>query len=228
MKTWQKRLIIVGFVILIILLIGGYLWHRHTVRNYEKLMTDTSAFYHTKLVKLNDSVTSVNQVVVDLKTAINLGLIDANKMKNENWKLITNNLKLEEEVSILRDSLKYKEPPETIIKIVNNIPSIYIKTPLSFSKTDQFYTIDGHVTHESVILDSLVMFSYPEITIGWRRKNIFSKSVPAVTYYNKNPHFVLKDMKAIQVESSVKWYDRKIFWYLFGAGSVFTLTSVVK
>jgi hypothetical protein len=170
----------------------------------------------------------VNQVVVDLKTAVNIGLINEKKLKDENWKLISNNIKLIEKISVLHDSLKYKEPPDTIIKIVNNIPSIYIKTPLLFSKTDKFYSVNGRVTYEGVILDSLAMYSYPEITIGWRRKNFLSKSEPAVTYYNENPHAVVMDMKAIQVENPTKWYDRKILWFLLGSGSFFVISSVVK
>jgi len=232
MKKLAKRILVVTIILLIAALLLSGFYHirsKKQLKSYERVFSDTLSFFENNLKKLNDSVYQQKQVIISLENAVKLGLIDNNKIKNENWKLITHNIKLEEQIVIFQDSVSYTNEPDIITISDDTLNRQYMRVPLNFKEDNEFYSISGTVIPRCVLFDKISIYSYPEITIGWKKEGLFKKQEPVVTYYNRNPYSTLKSMDAITIEPrKPRWYESKVFWFLAGFGSAYTLDAVVN
>lgn len=156
-------------------------------------------------------------------------------------------LKLEGEIKQVQSQVK--ESQEVIIKkvLVPYIPDNYIDTtkgwyaslksgqitkslvdslmfhslvvPRGFKKDDKWFTIDGVVRKDGVMIDSIKVPNESSVTIGYKKSGFLNLGrTPIVEIKNTNPYIDLKKVSNIVTKKNKGIFNTKGFW--IGVGVV--------
>ncbi len=93
-----------------------------------------------------------------------------------------------------------------------------IAIPKQFAYADDAFRIGGEVRKEGLHLDSVSIPNKTTVTIGYERKNIFSKLKPVVTIKNTNKYLQVTSMNNVVIKQKKSIFKSKLFW--FGVGFV--------
>lgn len=77
------------------------------------------------------------------------------------------------------------------------------------------------------LLDSLIVYSEPKLTLGYMKQGLFKHSERVTIYENSNPYIQLKDLKSLTIEEQKKWYQTTGAKIGFGVLVGVIFTSVV-
>lgn len=148
---------------------------------------------------------------------------DLNKV-NQQIKISFEN-KIKNVIASYKDSIKFI----TIIDSFNNEVPIGVKFGTGFSKVEDWYSIYGTIEEVGVLFDSLSFNNRMTISIGSKRKNIFSPLKPMIEVYNENPYINITSLNNIKVEDKTKFYNKPGFnlatGFILGSATMYYLNA---
>lgn len=109
---------------------------------------------------------------------------------------------------------------ETIIEhdtlVVNDTNCL--KIPKRFEVNERFYKISGEVIRQGIKFDSISFPNETIVTVGDRKKNLFSKKESVVQIKNTNPFVKMQSMNNIVIKPKKPFYEHPLF--LIGVGAL--------
>lgn len=229
----KKILKPIGTVLLVLLLAGAVVWHFWSVRQLEGRIEANDSAYHSTIQFYSDSLTNVMEVVNNLgetikfvrqenmsfEAAVSAGLIREEDLKEKLLKKAETITKLEERIVILEKPGVFEDPV-----VVDD--SGCVKFPIVMTFGDKYYSLKVTADDPAPVMNSLEVFNFPEITVGWQKlpgvKNMFKAKSPVAVYENENPYAKATDMIHINIVEDKKWYETT--GAKVGAGTLIGLT----
>jgi hypothetical protein len=210
-------------VCLIIILFRSCDLNREYISELKKQDTEIQSF---KVSRLKDSSFIYTQ-------NINIKLKDAEIKKNEQEIFALRVMKIKKPKEIVQIKTRYIIKTEIPIAETEQIDSInYLRVPVIFSKSEQWFSIDGQINESGTLLiDSLVSNGQFTYSVGDTIRNgfinrLFKISDPVVRLHIDNPNIQLTGLSNIYIKERKKWYETTGFKIAFGAFLGFGLASV--
>ena len=107
----------------------------------------------------------------------------------------------------------------------------YLRVPVSFSKGERWFSINGQIlSNGTLLIDSLVTSGQFTYSVGDTLRNgfinrLFKKSDQVVRLHIDNPNIQLQGMSNIYIKDRKKWFETTGFKIGFGALLGFGLAS---
>ncbi len=183
--------------------------HRETI----SALDSASTAFEVYRLKTNVRVSAQRAVILSYRDAINLGLIEINRLEGLNIKKVEVNIRLTERIAILEREAEYDKPPVIVYIDSSDINSDtiakYIQIPMGFGYSDKWVSLHATVD-ETPMFDTIVFWSFPEITLAWQKQGFLKKKQRKIFYINKNPYVTIIDMNNVVIEEPKKWYQTDI------------------
>ena len=112
---------------------------------------------------------------------------------------------------VIGDDSSYIEHDTLVIADTN-----CLKIPKRFEVNERFYQISGEVIRTGIKFDSISFPNETIVTVGDRKKNLFSKKESVVQIKNTNPFVKMQSMNNIVIKPKKPFYEHPIF--LIGVG----------
>jgi len=220
-------------VLIILALIGGWIYTTHKLKKElqqtQEAHQGIMAFYSDSISNLyimatryGDSLHQARQIILTQESALELGVISKEEMKEKYLKSVQTITRLKEQITVLNRPGEYIETPQV------NDSCDCLQLPFSMDFTDPWFYLKVTAGVHLPSLDSLNMYSSPVITAGMQKdpglKNIFQRPYPVVNYDNPNHYITPVDIQYIRIDPDQKWYQTDgakmgaagFFGFLFG------------
>jgi hypothetical protein len=218
-KIGKTSLYLIGIAVLIFIVLAV----RHKIINLKdqvkqvttahNILSDENEQYRTMISRQGDSLKVANQVILSQKQAIEMGVFNEKELRDKYLKEVNNVVKLSEQIEILNKQGKFIDT-----FYIDNFNSYeWIRLPFNVAFGDKWYNLDITV-NETPLLNSLITYSEPTITIGTIKKGIFKKPEKVTIYENANPYIQLKSVESITIKEQKKWHQTT--WFKVGVGFV--------
>lgn len=211
------------YIICIALLVLAILFIRYGISNLKdqvnqittahNILSDQNQEYQLIISRQGDSLKVTKQIILSQKQAIEMGILNEKELKDKYLKEVNNVVKLSEEVSILKKQGKFVDT----VYIDNFNSYEWIRLPFDVAFGDKWYNLSLTI-NETPLLNSLITYSEPTITIGTIKKGVFKKPEKVTIYENANPYIKLKSIESITIKEQTKWYQTT--WFKIGAGFI--------
>jgi N-acetylmuramoyl-L-alanine amidase CwlA len=94
-----------------------------------------------------------------------------------------------------------------------------IIVPKGYSLKNKWYTLDGKVRKEGLLIDSLSIKNESSVTVGWKNAGFLGlRKEPMVEIKNTNPYLSVEKMSNVVVKKKKGLFQNPIFW--IGVGVV--------
>lgn len=209
----NKNFLLALLIVFSILMVCGWAYERAELKEYKDQMLKFELDEQKFLEKIDENgkrIVEQEQIILSQKDAIDNHLVEIKNLKKIKSQVIVNTITKVDSVFIPFVS-------DTTIKdtlVLDN----YIVVPKRFSLLDEWYSFDGIIKKEGVLLDSISFNNELSLTIGNKSMGLFKKPKPIVLVEYSNPHVRTTAMQNIIIKDDLKFYDRKSFWY--GTGVV--------
>ena len=223
-----KNYIIIGVLIAIILLLGwGVLNMRGELKNYQNQISKFELGeqeYITKLDAQGRELNEQSQVILTKDQAIKHGLLEIDRLKK-----VQSQVKVITRTQVDSILIPFIDSVDKHILVVDSIN--YLPIPKSFSLTDKWYSFDGVINKQGILMDSISFVNDIRITLGYKKqpfiKDLFSKPIPIVDVLNQNPYTEVTGLQNVVIEERKKFYHKKGFWAGVGfVGGIFVATQL--
>lgn len=220
MKNLRKNTLLVVFGSIIVFLVW-LLWDSQTRLNSFKEQVSkfeiSKQFFNESLSNDSTIIAEQEQIILSQKEAIELGVLEVEKLKKVKSQVKT--------ITITKIDSVFIEFHDTL-RISDTIyPTGTIKVPKRFNLNKEHYRLGGIVLLDGLLVDSLKVKNEMKLTIANKSMGFLKKSKPVVQIENTNPYISTIDMKNIIIEDKRKFYDKKTFWLGLG---VLTGLLIVK
>lgn len=210
----MKRLTVIVFffilaALLIILVYNNYKLKKEIRENNSAYnssivyFSDSLSNLKQKITRYGDTLLQAKQTIMTLESALEIGLINQDDLNKKLLVRIQEITRMKEQISILSRPGIYTD---TIEVIKDCVPF-----PFGMEFRDPNYFVKVTAKKDFPSLDSLIINSYPILTIGLQKdpglKNIFQKPVPVVIYNNSNPFIKPMDIQSSVIYNQQKWYQ---------------------
>lgn len=226
------KYIIIG-VLIIVVLVLAMRWKEaradHT--QLQSLLNDT--IHHYEMV-VTDQGTELNrqvQTVASLENAITAGLIDQDKLKNANLKLVSHVIELQNEIVFLEELVANVDSASVIIvDDTSTAPAAgtYLKVPANFTYSDEWVSLAGTVYGATVGIRDLTLRQEPTIFIGYQKAGLFKPLIPVVTIEDSNPYVHTVAMHNVKITQKQPFYSKAWFHFVGGAVSMVAVQVAVN
>lgn len=190
------------------------------------------SFKQGEIIKINDNnVLAYQDSLKIYKDKLNRSvyekralIVDNSQLKhfNDSLKIAIKNIK---PVAITKVKTKVIYKDTTIIKWKTK-ETIKHKFSLLFQKQDKYISIDGLATNEGIRFNSIELDADLDCVVGYKRKNMFSKSYPIAKITSNNPYVKSTNINSFVVKKKKTIFERKGFWLLLGAGAVIGIQNL--
>jgi len=223
----MKNKITIAVLILVVLLL---IWKGCQLKaDHDNLLKQVSSYqagekyFKKKVLDDSSTIASQTQTILTQDEAIKLGLLklegDIKKVQSQVRQGQTINI---DSVPIpfipdnfadttgWRAKLKQGDSSKaTLDSLLAN--SIII--PKKFSLKDKWYSIDGKVLRDGLLMDSLKISNESSVTIGWKNAGFLGlKKEPIVEIKNTNPYLSVTKMNNIVVKKKKGLLQNPLFW----------------
>lgn len=96
--------------------------------------------------------------------------------------------------------------------VLDSLLAHSIIIPKAFSVKDKWYSMDGKVQREGLLLDSLRIVNESSVTVGWKKSFLGLKSEPLVEIKNTNPYLTVTKMSNVVVKKKKGLLQNPLFW----------------
>lgn len=96
--------------------------------------------------------------------------------------------------------------------VLDSLLANSIIVPKTFSLKDKWYSLDGKVKREGLLLDSLRITNESSVTVGWKKSFLGLKSEPLVEIKNTNPYLSVTKMSNVVVKKKKGLLQNPLFW----------------
>ncbi len=179
--------------------------------------------FKTKLLQDSSTIASQTQTILSQDEAIKLGLI---KLEGD-IKIVQSQVRQKQSITI--DSVAVPFLPEHfadttgwMVKIrqgdsskasLDSLLANSIIIPRKFSLKNDWYSFDGKVQRDGLLLDSLSITNESSVTIGWKKSGFLGLSKePMVEIKNTNPYLSVTKMSNVVVKKKKGLFQNPIFW----------------
>lgn len=222
----KNKLTIAGLVILILLLV----WKGCQLKaDHDNLLNQISSlqagekFYKTKVLADSSTIASQTQTILSQDEAIKLGLLklegDIKKVQSQVRQGQTINI---DSVPIPFIPDHFADTTGWMVKLkqgdsskatLDSLLANSIVIPKRFSLKDKWYSIDGKVLKDGLLMDSLKVSNESSVTIGWKNAGFLGlKKEPMVEIKNTNPYLSVTKMSNVVVKKKKGLFQNPIFW----------------
>jgi len=195
----------------------------------ERLLSQVSEYRlgekHFETIRLKDSSTiaSQTQTILTQEEAIRLGLL---KLEGD-IKKVQSQVRQGQTINI--DSVPIPFVPnnfadttgwmarirqgETSKSLLDSLLANSVVVPRRYSLKAEWYTIDGRVLKDGLLMDSLKVVNESSVTVGWRRAGFLGlRKEPAVEIKNTNPYLSVTKMGNVVVKKKAGVLNSPFFW----------------
>ena len=216
------NLVLIACFILIVLLFRSCSLNREYLTELKKQDSEISNF---KKTRLRDSSFIYSQ-------KINIKIKDDQLKKNDQEIFALRVMKIKKPKEVIQFKTRYIIKSEIPIAETEQIDSVnYLRVPVSFSKGERWFSINGQILSTGTLLiDSLVTSAQFTYSVGDTLRNglfnrLFRKSDQVVRLHIDNPNIQLQGMTNIYIKDRKKWFETTGFKIAFGAFLGFGLAS---
>lgn len=210
-------------LLLVVVIVIIVLITRHRINNLKEELDQVTVAhnelsgqldeYKNLITRQGDSLRMVKQIILDQKKAIELGILNERELRNKYLREVFNVTNLSEQIEILKKQGRYVDT--VYIDTFNQ--EQWLKIPSTMLFEDKWYKLN--VTADRIpLLNSLLTYSEPTITIGTIKKGILKKPEKVVIYENMNPYIKLTSAESITIKEQQKWYQTT--WFKVGTGFI--------
>lgn len=213
----RTLLVAFGFIIaFLVWQLRGSQVRLNSFKNEIEKLNFRNQFYEETIDEENRRIATQEQVILNQKDAIKNGLLALDNLKKVKSQVSTiTKTKIDSIFIELHDTLTLKD---TVY------PKGFLEVPKRFNYKEKHFDLNGLVTLDKLIVDSLKLHNEMKLTIGNKSNGFFKKRTPVVKLTNTNPYMTTLDMKNVIIEKDKRFYDSKLF--IFGLGVVGTLILV--
>ena len=179
--------------------------------------------FKTKLLEDSSTIATQSQTILSQDEAIKLGLL---KLEGS-IKIVQSQVRQKQIINI--DSVAIPYVPENfadttgwMVKIkqgdsskasLDSLLANSIIIPKKFSLKSEWYSFDGKVQREGLLLDSLAIKNESSVSVGWRKAGFLGLSKePIVEIKNTNPYLSVTKMSNVVVKKKKGVFQNPIFW----------------
>lgn len=102
---------------------------------------------------------------------------------------------------------------DTSKAICDSIIANSVVVPQRFSLEQKWYSVDGKVKKDGLLIDSLKIINESSITIGYRKYGFLNlKKEPLVEIKNTNPYLSLSKVSNVVIKEKKGIFKSKVFW----------------
>ena len=221
----HKIINIALLVLVILLLLKGC----EMQKDRYNLLTQISTYklsekaFKTKILADSSTLATQTQTILSQKEAIKLGLL---KMEGE-IKKVQSQVRQQQEIKIKNVEVpfipngftdtsgwysKFKNG-DTSKTICDSIIANSIVVPQRFALEQKWYSIDGKVNKNGLVLDSMKIQNESSVTIGYRKYGFLNlKREPVVEIKNTNPYLSLSKVSNVVIKEKKGIFKSKVFW----------------
>jgi hypothetical protein len=222
----MKRL----YTALILLILFVLLWQGcKFYMNYNDLLENIEGYKRQetefKMKRQKDSSTIVSQeaTILTQDEAISMGLL-----KNaEDYGKINSQVQTVTRVEI--DSVLVPYTPQnyadtsgwaylyaqgdTADSIIDSVLANSVVVPKDFEKNEKWFTVNGQVTKEGVMLNKVVVPNETSVTVGYKKVGFMNLGrKPVVEITNSNPYLSTDNMRNVVIKPNKNIFNNKVFW----------------
>jgi hypothetical protein len=216
------NLVLIACFILIVLLFRSCTLNREYISELKKQDSEIESF---KVSRLLDSSLIYTQNV-------NIKIKDLELQKNEQEIFALRVMKIKKPKEVVQFKTRYIVKTQIEIGEPELIDSVnYLRVPVSFSKGERWFSIDGQINAAGTLLiDSLIAPAQFTYSLGDTLRSgfinrLFKKSDQVVRLHIDNPNIQLQGMSNIYIKDRKKWFETTGFKIVFGAFLGFGLAS---
>lgn len=223
----MKNKITIAILVIVVLLL---LWKGCQLKaDHDNLLNQVSSlqagekFYKTKVLEDSSTIASQTQTILSQDEAIKLGLLklegDIKKVQSQVRQGQTINI---DSVPIPFIPNNFADTSGWMAKIrqgdsskavLDSLIANSIIVPKGFSLKNEWYSIDGKVKRDGLLMDSLKIKNESSVTIGWKNAGFLGlKKEPLVEIKNTNPYLSVTKMSNVVVKKKKGLLQNPIFW----------------
>lgn len=173
--------------------------------NIQKLKVGNQYFKET-ISKNKEKIAEQKQIILSQDDAIDQELLMINDFK-----------KVKAQVKVINRTIVDSIYVPFEVKVTDTL-LVENESDKAFSFNDEFFGIYGTAKKNGILFDSVYFVNDLTLTIGNQSKGFFKKSEPIVQVKYTNPYTTTTSMNNVIIQNELKWYDRKMSWFLIGAG----------
>jgi hypothetical protein len=214
--------VFIACFILIVILFRSCTLNREYLTELKKQDSEIKSF---KISRLLDSSLIYSQVQ-------NIKIKDSELQKNEQEIFALRVMKIKKPKEVIQFKTRYIIKTEIPIAEIEQIDSVnYLRVPVSFSKGERWFSINGQIlSNGTLLIDSLITPAQFTYSVGDTLRNgfinrLFNKSDQVVRLHIDNPNIQLQGMSNIYIKDRKKWFETTGFKIAFGAFLGFGLAS---
>lgn len=202
-------------------------------QEHERLLTQITAYqigekaFKTKLLEDSSTLAQQTQTILTQEEAIRTGIL---KLEGD-IKKVQSQVRQKQEISIediavpfvpngYADTTGWAKRIKEGDRSDSTLDSLLANSvivPSKFSKQDKWFSIDGEVQKDGIMVDSLKIQNESSVTIGYKKSGFLGlKSEPLVEIKNTNPYLSVTKMNNVIVKPNKSIFQKKGFW--FGVG----------
>jgi hypothetical protein len=206
--------ILIACIVLIILLFRSCDLNREYITELKKQDSEIKSF---KVSRLADSSLIYSQ-------KINIKIASEVIQKNEQEIFALRIMKIKKPVEVIQFKTRYIIKTEIPIAEIEQIDSVnYLRVPVSFSKGERWFSINGQILSTGTLLiDSLVSNGQFTYSVGDTARHglinrLIRKSDKVVRLHIDNPNIQIQGMSNIYIKDRKKWFQTTGFKIGIGA-----------
>jgi len=229
-KSESILLISLGLLILMLLWKGCQMQKEN-----ENLLKQVSSYqvgekqFKTKMQDDSSTIALQTQTILTQEQAVRIGVL---RLEGSIRKVQSQVRELQEisinDVPVQYIPDDYADTTEWIAKyrggdtskaICDSLKANSVIVPKAFGVSDKWYSINGKVKKDGLLLDSLKIFNESSVTIGWKNKGFLGlKKEPVVEIKNTNPYLKVTKMNNVIIQKKKNIFQSPFFW--LGVGVV--------
>lgn len=223
----MKNKITIAVLILVVLLL---IWKGCQLKaDHDNLLNQVSSYqagekyFKKKVLDDSSTIASQTQTILTQDEAIKLGLLklegDIKKVQSQVRQGQTINI---DSVPIPFIPDHFADTTGWMAKLkqgdsskatLDSLLANSIIIPKKFSLKDKWYSIDGKVLRDGLLMDSLKISNESSVTIGWKNAGFLGlKKEPIVEIKNTNPYLSVTKMNNIVVKKKKGLLQNPLFW----------------
>ena len=222
----KNKITIVVLILVVLLLI----WKGCQLKaDHDNLLNQVSSYqagekyFKKKVLDDSSTIASQTQTILTQEEAIKLGLLklegDIKKVQSQVRQGQTINI---DSVPIPFIPDNFADTTGWMAKLkqgdsskatLDSLLANSIIIPKKFSLKDKWYSIDGKVLRDGLLMDSLKISNESSVTIGWKNAGFLGlKKEPIVEIKNTNPYLSVTKMNNIVVKKKKGLLQNPLFW----------------
>ena len=228
------------YCIIAILIIIGLSQACHYQKKQDDLLSQISQYQlgekaFTKKINADSStIVQQEQTILTEKEAIKLGLL---KLEGE----IKKPQSQVRQTQVIRyDSISVAYVPDNFIDsskwlfkfkkgfksndVIDSLIANSIIVPKSFATKSKWFSINGKVNKENVLIETLSIPNESSVTVGWKRTGfLWLGKKPFVEVKNTNPYLSVVKLSNVVIEKKKGLLSKPIFWVAVGVVAGFLI-----